>query len=54
MVLRIFLLMNVPVTCRGGLHPPSHPITTIVGVASPLENRDWHHVKGRMQSAPTK
>jgi hypothetical protein len=33
--------MNVPVTCRGGLHPPKHQLRlSVVGVASPLENRD--------------
>jgi hypothetical protein len=47
--------MNVPVTCRGGLHPPRHQLRlSIVGVASPLETHDWHRVEGRMQSAPTK
>jgi hypothetical protein len=47
--------MNVPVTRRGGLHPPSHRLRlSIVGVASPLENRDWNRVEGRMQSAPTR
>jgi hypothetical protein len=47
--------MNLPVTCRGGLHPPSHKLRlSIVGVASPLEKHDWHRVEGRMQSAPTK
>jgi hypothetical protein len=39
--------MNVPVTCRGGLHPPTHQLRlSIVGVASPLETHDWHHAKG--------
>jgi hypothetical protein len=47
--------MNVPVTCRGGLHPPTNQLRlSIVGVASPLENHNWHRVEGRMQSAPTK
>jgi hypothetical protein len=35
--------MNVPVTCRGGLHPPSHKLRL-----------DWHRVEGRIASAPTK
>jgi hypothetical protein len=39
--------MNVPVTCRGGLHPPSRSIATVM-------EHDLHHVEGRMQSAPTK
>jgi hypothetical protein len=47
--------VNVPVTCKGGLHPPCHQLRlSIVGVASPLETRYWHRVQGRMQSAPTK
>jgi hypothetical protein len=39
--------MNVPVTCRGGLHPPSHQLRRSI-------EHDWHRVEGRMQSAPTK
>jgi hypothetical protein len=39
--------MNVSVTCRGGLHPPSHQWRLSI-------EHDWHRVKGRMQSAPTK
>jgi hypothetical protein len=39
--------MNVPVTCRGGLHPPSHQLRLSI-------EHDWHCVEGRMQSAPTK
>jgi hypothetical protein len=39
--------MNVTVTCRGGLHPPSHQLRLSI-------EYDWHHVEGRMQSAPTK
>jgi hypothetical protein len=47
--------MNVPVTGRGGLHPPSHKLRlSIVGVASPLKTHDCHRIEGRMQSAPTK
>jgi hypothetical protein len=39
--------MNVPVTCRGGLHPPSHQLRLSI-------EHKWHRVEGRMQSAPTK
>jgi hypothetical protein len=39
--------MNVPVTCRGGLHPPSHKLQLSI-------EHDWHSVEGRMQSVPTK
>jgi hypothetical protein len=38
--------MNVPVTCRGGLHPPRHQLRPSIN--------NWHRVEGRMQSAPTK
>jgi hypothetical protein len=31
---------------RGGLHPPSHQLRLSI-------DADWHHVEGRMQSAPT-
>jgi hypothetical protein len=39
--------MNVPVTGRGGLHPPSHKLRLSI-------EHDWHRIEGRMQSAPTK
>jgi hypothetical protein len=39
--------MNVPVTCRGGLHPPKHQLRLSI-------ERDCRRVEGRMQSAPTK
>ncbi len=35
--------MNVPVICRGGLHPPSHQLQLSI-------EHDWHHVEGQMQS----
>jgi hypothetical protein len=35
------------------IRPTDRLRLSIVGVASPLENRDCHRVEGRMQSAPT-
>jgi hypothetical protein len=39
--------MSVPVTCRGGLHPPRHQLRLSI-------EYDCHRVEGRMQSAPTR
>jgi hypothetical protein len=39
--------MSVPVTCRGGLHPPSHQLRLSI-------EHEWQRVEGRIASAPTK